>query len=65
MRFSTYYLYCFHYSDGMGYLNFCCHSVATDIIYELRSWTINSTKSQAFIYLLQISSNVSLICAST
>ena len=28
MRFSTDYLYCFHYSDGMGYLIFCCHSVA-------------------------------------
>lgn len=29
MRFSTDDLQCFHYSDDMGYLIFCCHSVAT------------------------------------
>jgi len=31
MRFSTDYLYCFHYSGGIGYLIFCCHSVAAII----------------------------------
>ena len=29
MGFSPDYLYYFHYSDSMGYLIFCCHSVAT------------------------------------
>ena len=29
MGFSSNYLDCFHYSDGLGYLIFCCHSVAT------------------------------------
>lgn len=27
--FDSDYLYCFHYSDSMGYLVFCCHNVAT------------------------------------
>ena len=31
MGFSSDYLYYFHYSDSMGYLIFCCHSVATII----------------------------------
>ena len=65
MGFSSECLYCFHYLDSLGYLIFCCHCVATDIVYELKSSVINSTKSQAFVYLAQISSNVSLICAST
>ena len=30
MGFSSNYLDCFHYSDGLGYLIFCCHSVATE-----------------------------------
>ena len=30
MGFSSDYLYYFHYSDSMGYLIFCCHSVAMD-----------------------------------
>ena len=30
MEFSSDYLDYFHYSDGMGYLIFCCHSVAMD-----------------------------------
>lgn len=29
MGFSTDYLYYFHYSGSIGYLIFCCHSVAT------------------------------------
>lgn len=29
MGFSTDYLYYFHYSGSIGYLTFCCHSVAT------------------------------------
>ena len=65
MGFSSEYWYSFHYSDGRRYLIFCCHCVATDIVYELKSSVINSTKSQAFVYLAQISSNVSLIYAST
>ena len=32
MGFSSDYLDYFHYSDGMGYLIFCCHSVATTTI---------------------------------
>ena len=31
MGFSTDYLYYFHYSGSIGYLTFCCHSVATII----------------------------------
>ena len=29
MGFSSEYLDYFHYSDSIGYLIFCCHSVAT------------------------------------
>lgn len=31
MEFGSDYLDYFHYSDGMGYLIFCCHSVASKL----------------------------------
>lgn len=30
MGFSSDYLYYFHYSDSIGYLIFCCHSIVTN-----------------------------------
>ncbi len=40
MGFSSDYLYYFHYSNSMGYLIFCCHSVATKqwIITDIPQW---------------------------
>ena len=35
------YLDYFHYSDGMGYLIFCCHSVATEIYWFSHSYSEN------------------------
>ena len=35
MGFSPDYLYYFHYSDSIGYLIFCCHTVAVAIALQL------------------------------
>ena len=32
MGFSAEYWYSFHYSDGRGYLIFCCHGVANEVL---------------------------------
>ena len=47
MGFGPDYLYYFHYSDSMGYLIFCCHTVAKDAI-------VTAAKSFRLFTLYQI-----------
>ena len=56
MEFSSEYWYSFHYSDSEGYLIFCCHDVASSVIYSLIE-TAKENGLDPYRYLLWLLQN--------